>query len=50
MITLGDGATKIPLAAEPTGPCRGYGGLYTLVEQQFGAEAQNGNLWLSALT
>lgn len=46
MITLGGGATKIHLATEPIDLRRGYSGLYTLVEQQFGAEPQNGNLWV----
>jgi transposase len=46
MITLGGGATKIHLATEPIDLRRGYGGLYMLVEQQFGAEPQSGNLWV----
>jgi transposase len=46
MITLGGGATKIHLATEPIDLRRGYSGLYTLVEQQFGAEPQSGNLWV----
>jgi transposase len=46
MITLGGGATKIHLATEPIDLRRGYGGLYTLVEQQFKAEPQSGNLWV----
>lgn len=46
MITLGGGATKIHLATEPIDLRRGYSGLYVLVEQQFGAEPQSGNLWV----
>lgn len=46
MITLGGGATKIHLATEPIDLRRGYSGLYTLVELQFGAEPQSGNLWV----
>ena len=46
MITLGGGATKIHLATEPIDLRRGYGGLYTLVEHQFGSEPKSGNLWV----
>lgn len=46
MITLGGGATKIHLSTAPIDLRRGYSGLYTLVEQQFGAEPQSGNLWV----
>lgn len=46
MITLGGGGAKIHLATEAIELRRGYGGLYTLVEQQFGAEPQSGNLWV----
>lgn len=46
MISLGGFATKIHLATEPIDLRRGYSGLYTLVEQQFGAQPQSGNLWV----
>lgn len=46
MISLGGAAAKIHLATEPIDLRRGYSGLYTLVEQQFGAEPQSGNLWV----
>ena len=46
MITLGGGATKIYLATSPIDLRRGYGGLYTVIEQQFGAEPQSGHLWV----
>ena len=44
MITVGGGATKIHLATSPIDLRRGYGGLYTLIEQQFGGEPQSGHL------
>lgn len=46
MITLGGGATKIHLATSPIDSRRGYGGLYTLIEQQFDGEPQSGHLWV----
>lgn len=46
MISLGAAAAKIHLATEPIDLRRGYSGLYTLVEQQFGAEPHSGNLWV----
>jgi transposase len=46
MISLGGAAARIHLATEPIDLRRGYSGLYTLVEQQFGAEPQSGNLWV----
>ncbi len=46
MISLGGAAAKIHLATEPIDLRRGHSGLYTLIEQQFGAQPQSGNLWL----
>lgn len=46
MISLGGAAAKIHLATEPIDLRRGHSGLYTLVEQQFGAEPQSGQLWV----
>jgi transposase len=46
MITLGGGATKIHLATGVTDLRRGYAGLYTLIEHEFGAEPMSGHLWV----
>lgn len=46
MLSLGGAAARIHLATAPIDLRRGYSGLYTLVEQQFGAEAQSGHLWV----
>ena len=46
MITMGGEATKIHLATGATDLRRGYAGLYTLIEHQFGGEPKAGHLWV----
>jgi len=46
MSTLAGEATKIHLATGATDRRRGYSGLYTLIEQQFGGEPKSGHLWV----
>jgi len=46
MITIAGEATKIHLATGATDLRRGYSGLYTIIEQQFGEEPKSGPVWV----
>lgn len=46
MITIAGEATKIHLATGATDLRRGYSGLYTLIEQQFGGDPKSGHVWV----